>query len=180
MTQRCLTICLLALLALQAWPTAAQHYTTGSHTLRAEAGEVRINVGMVGHHNAHSFQVYTFLFRPQGHAHWHQLPIARVRDASSLDFTLARTATADFTIRDAVVAANPVGITLTIAELRYVASPYDDDARVYVEQYRLIRLEDFDRWVFEKMSDRAAPVGQTVEEVLQHAMRRQSATVPQP
>lgn len=147
----------------------AQTYATGEHTVQAAAGQLRISSGFVAHQNAHSFHVYTFLFRPNDTGIWHQVPVIREIDAPAMEFTVRRTATADFTTRDAVVVSHGRRLGLTIAALDYASTPYDTDAVVRIEQFRLEQLEEEGRWIFLLEGNGVAPKAHSVEDVIREA-----------
>lgn len=150
---------------------SAQNYPAGEHALESDLGEVRINSGFVSHLNAHAFYVYTFLFRPTGEKTWHQLPIVRDPADPELKFIVTRTATGDFTTRDAKVVADASGVTLSVAQLRFDSTPYDDDASVQLEIFRLRHLEEEGRWLFERERESRAAAGRTVEDALRDSVR---------
>ena len=162
------TILFIAL-ALCAPALHAQTYATGEHTVQTPVGQLRINSGFVAHQNAHSFHVYTFLFRPDGAKTWHQVPVIREIDAPAMEFTVRRTATADFTTRDAVVVPHDHGLRLTIAALDYASTPYDADAVVRIERFRLEQLEEEGRCIFLLDSTGVAPKGHSIEDVVRKA-----------
>ncbi|MGY0611516.1 hypothetical protein [Luteimonas sp. A501] len=155
-----------ALLLCAVGSASAQNYASGEHVLDSAQGELRINVGLVSHLNAHTFHVYTFQFRPSGETAWHQLPLVRDAADPALDFILTRTATADFTTRDARLAVDGPAPGLAIAALEYEDTPYDDDARVRVETFALKRLDEEGRWIFERQGESLAAPGTTIEEAL--------------
>lgn len=159
------TILFIAL-ALCAPALRAQTYATGEHTMQAPVGQLRINSGFVAHQNAHSFHVYTFLFRPDGTETWHQVPVIREIDAPAMEFTVRRTATADFTTRDAVAVPHSGGLRLTIAALDYASTPYDADAVARIEHFRLEQLEEEGRWIFLLYSNGVAQKGESIEDVI--------------
>lgn len=147
----------------------AQTYATGDYTVQTPVGQLRINSGFVAHQNAHSFHVYTFLFRPDDTETWHQVPVIREVDSPTMEFTVTRTATADFTTRDAVVVPHDRGLMLTIAALDYASTPYDAHAVVRIERFRLEQLEEEGRWIFLLDSNGVAPKGHSIEDVIRKA-----------
>lgn len=160
----------------------AQSYPAGEHALESRLGEVRINSGFVSNFNVHTFYVYTFMFQPAGETLWHQLPIVRDTSDPTMEFVLTRTATADFTMRDAQVFTDAEGLALAVAQLHYEATPYDDDAHVGVETFRLHRLEEEGRWIFKKEGTDSAAPGLSVEDALRdvtgHHGRADTGAVP--
>lgn len=155
------------MLALTLTPAWAQQYPGGAHRLRSLQGELVINSGFVNNLNIHTFHVYSFLFKPvDAELDWQQVPIVERDDANELKFTVTRTHTADFTLRDArVVVVNGI-FELRVAQKIHKGSPYEDDSSVQVRRYVLKQTEDEERWVFQYVSSKDAGQGTTIEQAL--------------
>lgn len=155
------------MLALALTPAWAQQYPGGAHRLKSLQGELVINSGFVNNLNIHTFHVYSFLFKPvDAEMDWQQVPIVERDDGSELKFTVTRTHTADFTLRDArVVVVNGI-FELRVAQKIHKGSPYDDDSSIQVRRYVLEQTEDEERWVFRHVSSKDAGRGTTIEQAL--------------
>ncbi|WP_394538505.1 hypothetical protein PRJ39_22845 [Lysobacter enzymogenes] len=157
-----------ALMAVLAAPGVnAQQYAGGRHAIATPQGELVVNSGFVNNLNAHTFQVYSFLLKPNGADEgWQQVPLVDGTGDTALRFTLSTANTADFALRDAKVSVAAGKVLLQIAQKKYKDTPYDDDATVEVRRYELKRLVDEQRWIFEYVSARNAGREVTVEQAL--------------
>lgn len=166
-------ICAMALtLMLALGPVKAQQYPGGSHSVVTPQGTLVINSGFVNNLNVHTFQVYSFLFKPKATDEgWQQVAIVENDNGSALNFTLTTANTADFALRDAKASVSGGKLLLQVAQKKYKATPYDDDARVEVRRYELQQMPDEERWVFRLVSVRDAGSKVSVEQAL-------SATAP--
>lgn len=151
-----ISACFLAFTLLLTAPAHAQQYKPGTATIATAQGTLRVNSGLVNHFNAHSFYVYSFQWQPQGKdAVWNQVPLLAKADAAPTEFVLKTAATADFALRDARVVQAGGKTWLSVANLTYTDTPYDDDASVELKRYELVRQPDEDRWVFVLRSTRS-------------------------
>lgn len=164
---RNLCVCLLFLVALAAGGACAQQqYAGGSHIVTASQGTLEVNSGFVNNLNVHTFQVYSFLFRPKTAGDtWQQVPIVD-NDQSNLKFVVTTSNTADFTLRDAKVLVVSGKFILRVAQMIYKETPYDEDATVVVRSYELRKTADEERWIFKLVSTRDIGSGKTVDEAL--------------
>jgi|26BtaG_2_1085354.scaffolds.fasta_scaffold02288_2 hypothetical protein len=154
---------LSSVLLLASFSANSQHFATGYTELQIPSGIVRINSGRVGSFNAHEFYVYSFQLKPDGaEQQWNQVPLV-VQDDPELEFMITTGATADFATRDATIRQEGDGVLLTIAQMRFEDTPYDENTWIELHRYRLRHLEDDNRWVFEQIGIERAPPGTTVE-----------------
>lgn len=141
----------------------AQNFAPGATEIVAEVGILRINSGLVGNFNAHDFHVYSFQLKAgAAEEQWNQVPLA-VAGQPDLEFIVTTAATADFFIRDATIRHEGESLVLTVAQLRFDETPYDDSAWVELRRYVLRRIDDENRWVFEQSEVNRAPQGTTVD-----------------
>lgn len=154
-------------LALVFSPAEAQQYPGGTHRFESPQGELAIHSGFVNNWNAHTFNVYSFLFKPvDSELGWQQVPVVERNDGSDLKFTVLTANTVDFTLRDARVAVAHGTFELWVAQKIYKESPYDDNASVQLRRYVLVQTEDEERWVFQYASSRDLGRGTTIEQAL--------------
>lgn len=164
-THKSFALALASMLALT--PAQAQQYPGGSHAIAGPQGTLVINSGFVNNLNVHTFQVYSFLFKPKSQTgSWHQVPVMEGDDASNLKFVVTTANTADFSLRDAKVSVSGQKLLLHVVQKKYKDTPYDDDAKVEVRRYELQKLPDEQRWIFRLMSVRDAGTKTTVEQAL--------------
>lgn len=154
-------------LLLCAAPTEAQQYPGGSHRIGAPQGTLVINSGFVNHLNAHTFHVYTFLFKPRvaGQA-WQQVPVVESDSGAGMNFTLTTSNSADFTLRDAKVSLSAGRVLLQVAQKKYQSTPYDDNATVEVMLYELQQTRDEGRWIFKRVGARDVGTKVSIEQSL--------------
>lgn len=154
-------------LLLGAGPTEAQQYRSGSHRISAPQGTLVINSGFVNHLNAHTFHVYTFLFKPSAAGQeWQQVPVTGGDSGAGLNFTLTTSNSADFTLRDAKVSVSAGRVVLQVAQKKYQSTPYDDNATVEVTLYELQQTRDEGRWIFRRVGARNVGTDVSVEQSL--------------
>lgn len=154
-------------LALVVSPAGAQQYPGGTHRLESPQGELAINSGFVNNWNVHTFNVYSFLFKPvSSELGWQQVPVVERTDGSDLKFTVMTANTADFTLRDARVALVDGTFELRVAQKIYKDTPYDENASVQLRRYVLMQTADEDRWIFQYASSRNLGRGATIEQAL--------------
>ena len=159
--------------ALVLSPVWAQQYPGGTHRLESRQGELAINSGFVNNWNMHTFNVYSFLFKPlNSELGWQQVPVVDRNDGSDLKFIVMTANTADFTLRDARVAVVHGTFELWVAGKIYKETPYDDNVSVQLQRYVLVQTEGEDRWVFQHASSGNLGRGITIEQALNP--RRQS------
>lgn len=163
-----LSICAIALAqALALSPVCAQQYAGGTHRLQSPQGELAINSGFVNNWNVHTFNVYSFLFKPlNSELGWQQVPVVERNDGSDLKFMVTTANTADFTLRDARVAVVHGTFELWVAQKIYQDSPYDDAVSVQLCRYVLVQTEGEERWIFQYASSRNLGRGTTIEQAL--------------
>lgn len=153
--------------ALVSSPAWAQQYSGGAHRLKSSQGELVINSGFVNNLNVHTFNVYSFLFKPvSSDFGWQQVPVVEHNDGSDLRFTMTTANTADFTLRDARVVIVGGAFELRIAQKVYKDSPYDEDSSIQIRRYVLEQTEDEERWVFQYASSQNVGRGATIEQAL--------------
>ncbi len=145
------------------WTVQAQSFASGTTEIKTWSGTLRVQSGRVGNFNAHDFHVYSFQMKNDGLTEqWNQVPLV-VSGRSELEFIVTTAATADFATRDAAIRQEGSRLILTLAQLRFDDTPYDDDAWVELRRYQLRHLNEESRWVFEQTDVHRAPLGMTVE-----------------
>lgn len=155
--------CLAGVLLLASSVVQAQSFAPGTTEIVAEIGTLRINSGLVGNLNAHDFHVYSFQLKaPGAEAQWSQVPLV-MAGRPELEFIVTTAATPDFSTRDATIRREDKSLVLTVAQLRFDETPYDDDAWVELRRYVLRHLDEEDRWIFEQINVSRAPQGTTVD-----------------
>lgn len=143
----------------------AEQYSTGTHSIYSKSGKLTINVGYVGHFNANDFYVYTFLFQPEYSDVWDQIPRVDKEDDAKMLFTLQTKHNADAVIFDGkIIEANNKFYLITAnKELKPGTA---DEGPVTLTNYELIKVEDYERWVFVKKNTVTKSSPATVEQLL--------------
>ena len=145
------------------WSVQAQSFAPGTTEIETLPGLLRVQSGIVGNLNAHDFHVYSFQLKARGaNESWNQVPLV-VTGHHNLQFVVTTAATADFATRDVSIRQSGSRVVLTVAQLRFENTPYDDDAWVELRRYKLRHLTDENRWVFEQVDVQRAPQGTTVD-----------------
>lgn len=136
---------------LTIYPTllCAEQYPTGTHYINSNLGKLTVNVGHINHNNAHDFYVYTFLFQPKNSKEWHQIPRVDKEDDAKMLFTLQTQHNADAVIFDGKIieANNKLYFLMAKRELKPGTI---DEGPVILTFYELVKVEDYERWVFAK------------------------------
>lgn len=141
----------VALLISMAYPTSifAEQYSIGTHSINSKSGKLIITVGHVSHFNANDFYVYTFLFQPNNSQQWHQIPRVDKEDDAKMLFTLQTEHNADEVIFDGKIIQANDKFYLLMAK-RKVKPGTTDEGPVILIFYELVKVEDYERWVFVK------------------------------
>ena len=156
-------------LLLAGWSAQAQNFPSGTTEIATGTGTLRVHSGWVGNFNAHDFHVYSFQLKVDGTDEpWNQIPLV-IPGQPQMEFLVKNTTTADFTTRDAVLRREGGHWVLTVAELKFDETPYDDDAWVELRSYVLRPLDEEHRWIFEQSSTGRAPQGMTVDDFIESA-----------
>ena len=158
-------IALLSVVCFSTTIVRAEQYSTGSHTTASAQGRLAINVGHVSHFNAHDFFVYSFLFQPKGSNEWHQVPRIEKVDDPKMLFTLQTKHTPDMILFDAKVVSDKQKIQLITANME-MGTTYANTGPVTLNVYDLVKLEDYDRWVFLRKSTRTVKPKANVDTLL--------------
>lgn len=156
---------LLSALCLSTTIVHAEQYSTGSHTTASAQGRLAINVGHVSHFNAHDFFVYSFIFQPKGSKEWHQIPRIEKVDDPKMLFTLQTKHTPDMVLFDAKVVSDKQKIQLITANTE-TGETLADPGPVTLNTYELVKLEDYERWVFLRKNTRTVTSKSSVDKLL--------------
>ena len=157
----------LSVVYLNTTAVQAEQYSTGSHTITTTQGLLIVNVGHVSHFNAHDFFVYSFMFQPKGSKEWHQLSHVEKEDDPKMLFTIQTKHSADRDLFDAKIISDKRKIQLVTANME-TGETLADDGPVILTTYDLVKLADYERWVFlRKNIKRIAPKA-SVENLLKH------------
>ena len=141
------TILLLVFAFFNAVTVQAEQYATGTHTVTSAQGTMTINVGHVSHFNAHDFFVYSFLFKPKGSKEWHQVPRVEKENDPQMLFTVQTRHSADRIFFDAKIISDSQKIQLITANME-TGETLVDEGPVTLTTYDLVKLDDYERWVF--------------------------------
>lgn len=157
----------VALLISMAYPTSifAEQYSIGTHSLKSKSGQLIITVGHVSHFNANDFYVYTFLYQPNNSKEWHQIPRVDKEDDAKMFFTLQTKHNADAVVFDGkIIEANSKFYLLTAnKELKPGTT---DEGPVTLIFYELVKVEDYERWVFTQKNTLSKSSTATIEQLL--------------
>lgn len=150
-------ICVLGVTFQLSLSARAEQYASGAQQLVTSQGIMLIHSGYVSHFNANDFYVYSFMFQPKESKEWHQVPrIEKEKDAKML-FTVQTKHTPEAILFDAKVIADKQNIYL-ITGSKETANTLADDGPVDVTVYELVKLDDYERWVFmQKKTQKTAP-----------------------
>lgn len=150
-------------LLFASWSAVAQNFAPGTTEIEAVQGLLRVQSGIVGNLNAHDFHVYSFQLKVYGaNESWNQVPLVEAGHPK-FRFIVTTAATADFATRDVTIRRSGQRVVLTVVQLRFDNTPYDDDAWVELRRYELRHRRDENRWVFERLDVQRAPEGTTVD-----------------
>lgn len=163
-------LALLSALCVSTVTVQAEQYSTGNHIATSGQGRLAINVGYVSHFNANDFFVYSFMFQPKGSKEWHQVPRIEKADDAKMLFTLQTKHTADMTLFDAKVVADNQKIQLVTANLE-TGESLADPGPVTLTTYELVKLEDYERWVFLRKNTKTIPPKSSVDKLLTNITR---------
>lgn len=158
-------LALLSALCLSTATVQAEQYSTGSHTSASAQGLLKINVGHVSHFNAHDFFVYSFMFQPKGSKEWHQVPRIEKADDAKMLFTLQTKHTPDMILFDAKVVSDKQKIQLITANME-TGETLADPGPVTLNTYELVKLEDYERWVFLRKNTKTVTSKSSVDKML--------------
>lgn len=164
------TIVLLATAYLNSATVQAEQYSTGTHTVTSEQGTMTINVGHVSHFNAHDFFVYSFMFKPTGSKEWHQVPRVEKEDDPTMLFTVQTKHSADRDLFDAKIISGHQKIQLITATME-TGETLADEGPVTLTTYDLVKLDDYERWVFLRKDAKKIAPKASVEEILENATK---------
>ena len=138
-------------------PATAEQYTPGAQQLVTSQGMMLINTGHVSHFNANDFYVYSFMFQPKESKVWHQVPRIEKENDPKMLFTVQTKHTPDAILFDAKVIAAKQSIYLVTGN-KETTRTLADDGPVTLTVYELVKLDDYERWVFmRKMTQKTAP-----------------------
>lgn len=143
----------------------AEQYLTGTHVTNSEQGILTLNVGYVSHFNANDFYVYSFLFQPVNSKEWHQVPRVDKEDDAKMLFTLQTKHNADTVIFDAKIVSDKHKIFLLTAD-KDIQPGTIDKGTVTLTDYELIKLDDYERWVFVRKNSRKTNSKLSIEQFL--------------
>lgn len=163
-------LALLSALCVSTATVQAEQYSTGNHTAASAQGRLAINVGHVSHFNAHDFFVYSFMFQPKGSKEWHQVPCIEKADDAKMLFTLQTKHTADMILFDAKVVADKQKIQLITANME-TGETLADPGPVTLNTYELVKLEDYERWVFLRKNTKTIPPKSSVDKLLDNVTK---------
>lgn len=158
---------LLGLISLSTTTVQAEQYATGSHTISTTQGLLIINVGHVSHFNAHDFFVYSFMFRPTGSKEWHQVPRVEREGDPKMLFTIQTKHSADTDLFDAKIISAKSGIQLVTANME-VSKTLANGGPITLTTYDLVKLDDYERWVFLRKNIKKIAPKEGVENLLKH------------
>lgn len=160
------TYFVFAFLSVFGWSTVqAEQYATGSHPVASAQGRLVINVGHVSHFNAHDFFVYSFMFQPKGNKEWHQVPRIEKADDPKMLFTLQTKHTPDMIWVDAKVVSDKQKIQIVTANMA-TGETLAEPGPVTLNTYELVKLDDYERWVFLRKSTRTVTPKSSVDKLL--------------
>lgn len=145
----------------------AEEYSTGSHNVKSEQGALSINVGHVNHFNDHDFYVYSFLFQPKGSNDWNQVPRIEKTDDPKMLFTVQTKHSADIQFFDAKIISDKKIMQLITVNME-TGETLADKGPITVITYTLVKLDDYDRWVFLRTNIKKLESKLTVEQVLKN------------
>ena len=135
----------------------AEQYASGAQQLVAPQGTMLINTGHISHFNANDFYVYSFMFQPKESKEWHQVPRIEKENDPKMLFTIQTKHMPDAILFDARVIAAKQSIYLVTGK-KETAGTTADDGPVILTVYELVKLYDYERWVFlRKMTQKTAP-----------------------
>ena len=161
----------LGLLFFGSFSATAEQYTTGTQERDTALGRMLINIGHVSHFNANDFYVYTFMFRPEGSQQWHQVPRIEQENDPKMLFTLQTKHTADAILFDArLISFNQK--TYLVTGHKETVNTLADDGPVLVSIYHLVKLDDYERWVFLRKTTYKTVPKTSVEQALSNAGKK--------
>lgn len=143
----------------------AEQYSTGTHTVTSAQGTMTISVGHVSHFNAHDFFVYGFLFKPKGSKEWHQVPRVEKENDPQMLFTVQTKHSADRDLFDAKIVVDSQRIQLVTANME-TGETLADEGPVTLATYDLVKLDDYERWVFLRKSVKKIGSKASIESLL--------------
>ena len=155
---------------INATTVQAEQYSTGTHTISSAQGQLTINVGHVSHFNAHDFFVYSFMFKPKGSKEWYQVPRVEREDDPKMLFTVQTKHSADMTLFDAKIATDNQKIQLVTANME-TGETLADEGPVTLTTYDLVKLDDYERWVFLRKDTKKIAPKASVGEILENATK---------
>ena len=164
------TIVLLATAYLNSATVQAEQYSTGTHTVTSAQGTMTINVGHVSHFNAHDFFVYSFMFKPTGSKEWHQVPRVEKENDPTMLFTVQTKHSADRDLFDAKIISDNQTIQLITASME-TGETLADEGPVTLTTYDLVKLDDYERWVFLRKDAKKIAPKASVEKILENATK---------
>ena len=148
----------------------AEQYDTGMHIVKTNQGSLSINVGHVSHFNAFDFFVYSFMFQPIDNKVWNQVPYIEKEDDPKLMFIVKTKHTPDILLLDAKVVTLKQKIYLFIAS-KETQETLANEVPVAVSIYKLVKLDDYERWVFVLQSTQKTSSKTSVEKTLDNAAK---------
>lgn len=158
-------IALLIFAFLNAAPAQAEQYSTGTHTVISAQGAMTISVGHVNHFNANDFFVYSFLFQPKGSKEWHQVPRVEKENDPQMLFIAQTKHSADRILFDAKVISNGRKVQLVTASME-TGETLADAGPVTLTTYDLVKLDDYERWVFLRKDAKKIASNTSIESLL--------------
>ena len=148
----------------------AEQYDTGMHIVKTDQGFLSINVGHVSHFNAFDFFVYSFMYQPKDSKKWDQVPYIEKEDDPKLLFNVHTKHTPDKILLDAKVVTSKQKFFLIIGK-KEIIETLADNAPVTVSIYELVKLDDYERWVFIRKSVEITALKVSVDKALDNATR---------
>jgi hypothetical protein len=145
----------------------AEEYATGISNLKFEQGVLTISVGHVNHFNDHDFYVYSFLFQPKGSNEWNQVPRIEKIDDPKMLFTVQTKHSADTQFFDAKIIDDKKKIQLITASME-TGETLADKGPITVTSYTLVKLDDYERWVFLRTNIKKIESNLTIEQILKN------------
>lgn len=148
----------------------AEQYASGVNTIISAQGQMNINTGNVSHFNANDFFVYSFMFQPKGTKEWHQVPRVESEADTKMLFTIQTKHTPEMNLIDAKVVSIKQKIYLVMGNKETIDTQADDGP-VTLTSYELVKLDDYERWVFLRKNTQKTAQKISVDKALENAVK---------
>ena len=149
----------------------AEQYAPGMQQVISSQGQLVINTGHVSHFNANDFYVYSFLFQPKDSKEWHQVPRIEKENDPKMLFTIQTKHTPDAVLFDAKIVSAKQRLYLLTAS-KEVKKTLADEGPVAINIYELVKLDDYERWVFLRKTIQKTAPKVSVEKALENASKQ--------